>query len=81
MIRFTLYAFGAKCYIKNRFFCFSAIAIARDSSFKKDQEILVLPLDSLKFDTHEKLTQNVLKHFGKVWYCFLINVKSEFLNI
>ena len=59
MMRFTLYAFGAN-------FCFSAIAIAHDSSFKKDQEILVLPLDSLKFDTHEKLTQNVLKHFGKV---------------
>ena len=52
---------------------FSAIAIALDSSFKKDQEILVLPLDSLKFDTHEKLTQDALKHFGKVWYCFLID--------
>ena len=52
---------------------FSAIAIAHDSSFKKDQEILVLPLDTLKFDTHEKLTQNVLKHFGKVWYCFLLS--------
>ena len=47
---------------------FSDIAIAHDSLFKKDQEILVLPLDSLKFDTHEKLTQDVLKHFGKVWY-------------
>ena len=54
---------------------FSAIAIAHDSSFKKDQEILVLPLDSLKFDTHAKLTQDVLKHFGKVWHCFLINFR------
>ena len=45
---------------------FSAIAITHDSLFKEDQNILVLPLDSLKFDTHEKLTQDVLKHFGKV---------------
>ena len=55
---------------------FSVIAIAHDSSFQKDQEIIVLPLDSLKFDTHEKLTQDVLKHFGKVWHCFLINLIS-----
>ena len=57
---------------------FSAIATTYDSSFKKDQDILVLPLDLLKFDTHEKLTQDVLKHFVKVWYSFLINEKSEF---
>ena len=44
----------------------SAIAIDHDSLFKKDQDILVLPLDSVRFDTHEKLTQDVLKHFGKV---------------
>jgi len=43
----------------------AAIAITDDSSFK-DQDILVLPLDSLKFNTHEKLTQDVLKYFGKV---------------
>lgn len=68
---FTLWALVLKkvCII------FSAIAIARDSSFKKDQEILVLPLDSLKFDTHEKLTQDVLKHFGKVGNFFLINFR------
>lgn len=45
---------------------FSAIANGLDSSFKKDQDILVLPLDLTEFDTHEKLTQEVLKHFGKV---------------
>ncbi|XP_020614368.1 dehydrogenase/reductase SDR family member 7-like [Orbicella faveolata] len=44
----------------------AAIAMTHDSLFKKDQDILVLPLDSLKFDTHEKLTQDVLKHFGKI---------------
>ena len=44
----------------------SAISLAHDSSFKKDQDILVLPLDLQKFDTHEKLAQDVLKHFGKV---------------
>jgi len=44
----------------------AAIAIAHDSSFKTDQDILVLPLDLQKFDTHEKLTQDVLKHFGKI---------------
>ena len=52
------------CYI-------SAITIAYDSLFKTDQDILVLPLDLLKFDTHEQLTQDVLKHFGKVWMIFL----------
>ena len=44
----------------------SAISLAHDSSFEKDQDILVLPLDLQKFDTHEKLAQDVLKHFGKV---------------
>ncbi|XP_073239517.1 dehydrogenase/reductase SDR family member 7-like [Porites lutea] len=44
----------------------AAISLATDPSFKKDQEILVLPLDLQKFDTHEKLAQDVLKHFGKV---------------
>ena len=44
----------------------SAIFLAHDSSFKKDQDILVLPLDLQKFDTHEKLARDVLKHFGKV---------------
>jgi len=43
-----------------------AISIALDSSFKKDQDILVLPLDLQKFDTHQQLTQDVLKHFEKV---------------
>ena len=46
--------------------CFADIATGLDSSFKKDQEILVLPLDLVKYDTHENLTQDVLKHFGKV---------------
>ncbi|KAM7431587.1 Dehydrogenase/reductase SDR member 7 [Porites harrisoni] len=44
----------------------AAISLAIDPSFKKYQEILVLPLDLQKFDTHEKLAQDVLKHFGKV---------------
>nr|XP_058953855.1 dehydrogenase/reductase SDR family member 7-like isoform X2 [Pocillopora verrucosa] len=44
----------------------AAIANGLDSSFKKDQDILVLPLDLTEFDSHEKLTQEVLKHFGKV---------------
>ena len=56
--------FSFDCYI-------SAIAIAHDSSFKTDEDILVLPLDLLKFDTHEQLTQDVLKHFGKVYMVFL----------
>jgi len=68
-------------FLKYYVFFFSAIVITHDSSFKKDQDILVLPLDLLKFDTHEKLVQDVLKHFGKVWYCFLINEKSEFLTV
>jgi len=53
-------------------FYISAIAIAHDSSFKTDQDILVLPLDLLKYDTHEKLTQDVLKHFGKVYSVFFL---------
>ncbi|KAL9982697.1 hypothetical protein ACROYT_G004773 [Oculina patagonica] len=44
----------------------AAIATGLDSSFNKDQDILVLPLDLQKFGTHEKLAQDVLKHFGKV---------------
>ena len=61
------------------FFFFSAIAISHDSLFKKDQDILVLPLDLLKFDTHKKLTQDVLKHFGKVWLLTLNlqNIKKK----
>ena len=47
-------------------FFFTAISVALDSSFKKDQDILVLPLDLQKFDTHEQLVKDVLKHFGKV---------------
>ena len=42
-----------------------AISLAIDP-FKQDQDILVLPLDLLKYDTHEKLAQDVLNHFGKV---------------
>ena len=44
----------------------SAISIALNSSFKKDQDILVLPLDLQKFDTHQQLAQDVVEHFGKV---------------
>ena len=32
----------------------------------KDDDILVLPLDVLNFDTHSSATQKVLKYFGKV---------------
>ena len=65
MITFTLKGFSSNCdnYIV---FFFSAIGTSHNSLFKKDQDILVLPLDLLKFDT-----QDVLKHFGKVWYCFV----------
>ena len=55
--------------------CFADIATSLDSSFKKDQEIIVLPLDLVKYDTHENLTQDVLKHFGKVKWEF-----ESFLN-
>ncbi|KAM7426229.1 Dehydrogenase/reductase SDR member 7 [Porites harrisoni] len=44
----------------------AAISLAIDPSFNQDQDILVLPLDLLKYDTHEKLGQDVLNHFGKV---------------
>ncbi len=53
-------------------FYLPAIATGLDSSFNKDQDILVLPLDLQKFDTHEKLTQDVLKHFGKVRHNIII---------
>ena len=43
-----------------------AIVSGLNSSFNKDKDILVLPLDLLKFDTHQKMAQDVLKHFGKV---------------
>ena len=44
----------------------TAISLALDPSFNQDQEILVLPLDLLKYDIHAKLAQDVLNHFGKV---------------
>ena len=44
----------------------TAISLALDPSFNEDQDILVLPLDLLKYDTHAKLAQDVLNHFGKV---------------
>lgn len=43
-----------------------AISSSLDPLFKKDQDILVLPLDLVKFDTHEKLAKDVSMHFGKV---------------
>lgn len=44
----------------------TAISLALDPSFNQDQDILVLHLDLLKYDTHEKLAQDVLNHFGTV---------------
>lgn len=32
----------------------------------KEEDILVLPLDALKFETHSSATQDVLKYFSKV---------------
>ena len=60
---------GALLILANLFLIFiiiSAIAVDHDSLFEKDQDILVLLLDSVKFDTHKQLTQDVLKYFGKV---------------
>ena len=34
----------------------------------KEEDVLVLPLDSLKFDTHASAVQTVLDHFGQVLY-------------
>ena len=34
----------------------------------KEEDVLVLPLDSLKFDTHASAVQTVLDHFGLVLY-------------
>ena len=48
------------------YFAFAAISSSLDPLFKKDQDILVLPLDLVKFDTHEKLAKDVIMHFGKV---------------
>ena len=64
MANFLPFSFDFNLYI-------SAIAVNHDSSFEKNQDILVLPLDSVKFDTHEQLTQDVLKHFGKVQFLLL----------
>ena len=35
--------------------------------FKKDSDILVLPLDVTKFDTHKDAMKSVLDHFGQVY--------------
>ena len=51
-------------------FYFFLLCFADVATGKKDQEILVLPLDLVKYDTHENLTQDVLKYFGKVKWEF-----------
>ena len=53
----------------------TAISLALDPSFNEDQDILVLPLDLLKYDTHAKLAQDVLNHFGNE------NIVQNHLNI
>ena len=41
----------------------------------KEEDILVLPLDILKFDSHANAVSTVLKHFGQV--CFFNQSKTK----
>ncbi|XP_068712031.1 dehydrogenase/reductase SDR family member 7-like [Montipora foliosa] len=42
------------------------ISSATDSTFENDQNILVLPMDLLQYETHEQLAKDVIRCFGKI---------------
>ena len=48
--------------------CFSVTVNCQGKvkDFNKDTDILVLPLDVTKFDTHQDALKTVLDHFGQV---------------
>ncbi|CAH3154884.1 unnamed protein product, partial [Porites evermanni] len=56
----------AKCGCKLVLSARRKVELERVKKNCADQDILVLPLDLLKYDTHEKLAHDVLDHFGKV---------------
>ena len=65
-----------QCSVTIIFFILIKIGIAQEKfpgAFDKDQDILVIPLDLTKFDTHEKCMKNVLSHFHKVICCICFN--------
>ena len=43
-------------------------------------DILLLPMDLTKFDTHQNCVNKVLEHFGKVSKTFSVTVHSVFLT-
>ena len=59
--------------------------ITENSQENKDTDILVLPLDVTKFDTHQDALETVLDHFGQVKInitilCYLFtNVDMEYM--
>ena len=42
------------------------LAAGKVKDFNNDNDILVLPLDTTKFDTHEEALKTVLDHFNQV---------------
>ena len=44
----------------------SELAAEKVKDFNNDKDILVLPLDTTKFDTHEDALNTVLAHFRQV---------------
>ena len=46
----------------------SELAAGKVKDFNTDHDILVLPLDTTKYDTHEDAMKTVLDHFNQV-YC------------
>lgn len=44
----------------------SELAGRKFQDFKNDADIVVLPLDTTKFDTHEDALKTVLSHFNQV---------------
>ncbi len=52
-------------------------AAGKVKDFNSDNDILVLPLDTTKFDTHEEALKTVLDHFNQVWALYGQNVDTQ----
>ena len=56
-------------YINANILCLiSELAVGKANDFNSDKDILVLPLDTTKFETHEDAFKTVLDHFSQVLY-------------
>ena len=56
-------------YINANILCLiSELAVGKANDFNSDKDILVLPLDTTKFETHEDAFKTILDHCSQVLY-------------